>query len=395
MTNLNKCKAMIPVLQIWINKFKSSVWTVSPLAIAFLMVVTIGARPTPADGVYAQINLTSDISGLATNTSANLVNPWGMSFSATSPIWVSDQVTGLSTVYNGTGGLLLTVTVPSSSTPPNGPTGQVFNSSTADFGGANFIFDTLSGTIDSRVSGTTSTIQATTSGAVYTGLALASAGGSNYLYAANFKSGGGINVFNSGFANVTGTTFAGKFVDPSPIAGFAAYNVQLVGGNLYVEYAEPGVKGAITGPGLGYVDEFDTNGNFIQRLATGGVLNAPWGITLAPSSGFGDFSGDLLVGNFGSGEIDAFSTTGTFLGTLDGSNGMPLVNSGLWALDFGNGSSGTSSDALYFTAGINGETDGLFGDIQATPEPSSLLLLGAGLLGLVVFGRSTFMHPRS
>jgi uncharacterized protein (TIGR03118 family) len=385
---------MIPISATW-GKFKILIQNVSLASITFLIALAMGSHPTAADTIYSQTNLTSDIPGEAANTSPNLINPWGMSFSATSPIWVSDQGTGVATVYNGAGSLLLTVTVPSSSTPPNGPTGQVNNSSASDFGGSHFIFATLAGTIDSWTSGTTASIQATTSGAVYTGLTLAKAGGNNYLYAANFTSGGGsINVFNSSFANVTGSTFAGKFVDPNAIAGYAPYNVQLVNGNLYVEYAQPGAHGATTGAGLGYVDEFDTSGNFIQRLATGGSLNAPWGVTLAPSSGFGGFSGDLLVGNFGNGEIDAFSTTGTFLGTLDGSNGLPLVNSGLWAIDFGNGAQGTSTTALYFDAGINGEADGLFGDIQATPEPPSLILLGAGLLGLVVIGRSKFMRPK-
>jgi uncharacterized protein (TIGR03118 family) len=371
------------------------VWRQLLSLVGLLIFLATGARPALADTVYAQTNLVSDVSGEAANTNANLINPWGMAFTGTSPIWVSEQGSGLAGVFNGAGTSLLTVTVPSSATPPSGPTGQVANTTT-DFGGSNFIFATLSGTIDSwkgGVNGTTAVVQTTTAGAVYTGLALANSGGSNFLYAANFKSGGGINVFSSTFAP---TTLSGNFVDPNAIAGYAPYNIQLVNGNLYVEYAEPGAHGATTGAGLGYVDEFDTSGNFIQRIATGGPLNAPWGITLAPSSGFGQFSGDLLIGNFGSGEIDAFNPANdAFLGMLDGSGGSPLVNSGLWAIDFGNGAQGTSTTALYFNAGINGEKDGLFGEIQATPEPSGLILLCAGLLGLAVIGRSKFMRSKA
>ncbi len=367
-----------------------------------LLFAAIGARNANADS-YTQVNLDSDISGMAAHTDPNLKNPWGMSFSAASPFWVSDQAAGVATLYNGAGvAIPLVVKIPATGTGPQGPTGQVFNSAGAgnfilpDGTPATFMFATLAGTIDgwNGGAGTTAIQSASRAGAVYTGLALANAGGANFLYAANFTAGGGIDVFNSSFVR---TTLGGNFVDPNLPAGYAPYNIQLVGSDLYVEYAKPGAMGAITGAGL--VDVFDTGGNFIERFATGGQLDDPWGVTLAPSIGFGDFSGDLLVGNFGNGEINAFDpTNGTFLGTLDGSNGLPLVNSGLWSIDFGNAGSG-NPDALYFTAGINGEADGLFGDIQATPEPGTLLLMltGVGLLGLLVAIRKrvALRHPQS
>ncbi len=341
---------------------------------------------------YVQTNLVSDLSSVgAVTVDPNLKNPWGVSFSATSPFWVSNQATDTSTLYTGAGTKLnLTVTVPPATPPPAGPTGQVQNSAGAgnfvvNGSPASFIFDTLSGTINAWNSstGTSATAVTTTPGAVYTGLALGNNGTANYLYAANFATGGGINVFDNTFTQVNSTTFAGKFVDPKLPAGYAPYNVQLIGSNLYVEYAEVGTRGPITGTGLGYVDVYDLNGNLVSRLISGSALNAPWGVTLAPAS-FGQFSNDLLVGNFGDGTINAFDpSTGAFLGTLANGNGTAIVNQGLWALDFRtNGGSGSVPNGLYFTAGINGETDGLFGYIAPAPEPSVYGLAGCGFLAI-------------
>jgi uncharacterized protein (TIGR03118 family) len=336
--------------------------------------------------IYVQTDLVSDVPGLALTTDPNLVNPWGISNSATSPYWISDQGTGVSTLYNGVGTpTALVVTIPAGGGPPSGPTGTVFNNTGGGFlvgsSSANFIFATLSGTIAARANGSTATTEATVAAAVFTGLALGTSASGSDLYAADFVSGGGIEVFNSSFAP---TTLAGSFTDPNLPAGYAPYNIQNIGGDLYVEYAEVGTGGPDVGAGLGFVDVFDTNGNFLQRLISNGTLNAPWGVTLASAS-FGSFSNDLLVGNFGNGTINAFNpTTGVYVGTIDGPGGTPLVNSGLWALEFGNGNTGSSPNTLYFTAGIDNQAEGLFGEIQVAPEPASLLLFATGLLGLVM-----------
>ena len=338
---------------------------------------------------YTQTNLVSDIPGLAANTDANLKNPWGVSFSATSPFWASDQVTGVATLYNAAGApQALVVTIPGSTTPPSGPTGQVFNADTSTtaflVGGtkATFIFDTLQGTVAAWNGGTAATQVAATTGAVFTGLAQGSTASATFLYAAD--SAGHIHVFDSGWNDVTGTTFAGKFVDPNVPAGFNPFNVQNIGGNLYVTYAMINPKGGPL-PG-GFVDEFDTNGNLIKRIATNGPLEAPWGITLAPS-GFGAFSNDLLIGNFGNGEILAYDpTTDAFLGTLDGNNGQPLVNDFLWALETRVPGGTFDPNAVYFDAGINNQEDGLFGEITLTPEPSTFVGTATGLITLAIAG---------
>ena len=334
---------------------------------------------------FIQTNLTSDIPGMAANTDPNLKNPWGMSFGPTTPFWVSNQVTGTSTLYMGNGAAVpLVVTVPPTMGVPAGPTGQVFNSTSAfiesDGTKASFIFDTLSGTIDAwnGGNGTTAQIMATAPG-VYTGLALDPA--SDRLYAANFAT-NHIDTYDSTFAP---TTTSGGFIDPNPIAGYSPYNVAMVSGQLYVEYDEvnPTTHQPQAGNGLGYVDVFDTNGNFVKRFATDGPLNAPWGITVAPS-GFGGFGGDILIGNFGNGEINAFNaTSGAFDGTITDAAGKPIVNDFLWALGFRTGGPGVNPNALYFTAGINNQADGLFGSIT-TPEPGTL---AAGIVVLaLLFG---------
>jgi uncharacterized protein (TIGR03118 family) len=333
---------------------------------------------------YTQTNLVSDIPGLAANTDPNLKNPWGVSFSQTSPFWTANQGTGTSTLYNGAGTpQALIVTIPGSASGPTGPTGTVANGAAAGFNvngaKANFIFDNLNGTISAwnPSAGTTAVQMASTAGAVYTGLAQNSAG--TLLYAANTGAGGHIDVFNPSWAP---TTVSGGFVDPNAIAGFVPFNIQSVGANLFVTYAQLG-PGGTPMPG-GYVDSFDSNGNFIKRIATGGSLFAPWGVTLAPA-GFGSFSNDLLIGNFGNGEILAYdATSDLFLGTLNGINGNPLVNDHLWALETRN-APGFDPNALYFSAGINNQADGLFGQINAiTPEPATIFGTATGLLALAL-----------
>jgi uncharacterized protein (TIGR03118 family) len=341
---------------------------------------------------FRQTNLVSDIPGLAANLDPSLVNPWGISHSATSPFWVSDQGTNKSTLYNGFGvPQALVVTTPPVNPPPTGPTGQVFANIAGNFldGGApaTFIFATLSGTIDAWNSGngTTAAVAHTTPGAVYTGLAIGN-NGANLLYAANFGA-GHIDVFNSSFAP---TTVPGPFVDPMlPPGGYVPYNIQNIGGKLYVEYAkvDPVTHKALVQAGVGVVAVFDTNGGFLQQISAGGALNAPWGVAIAPA-GFGQFGGDILVGNFGDGTINAYDpTTGMFLGSLTDASGNPIVNDGLWALEFGNGGTGFNANALYITAGIQGETHGLFAEIQAVPEPGAMALLGLGFLGIAAIAR--------
>jgi uncharacterized protein (TIGR03118 family) len=337
---------------------------------------------------YTQINLVSDIPGNAAITDPNLVDPWGMSFTATSPFWVSDNGTDKSTLYTGAPSVAaLVVSV------AGGPTGQVNNANASAFKlsdgtAATFIFDTQAGTILGWNGGlgTTAGLAYTNpnSAASYTGLAIGTSSGNSYLYAANAA--GTVDVFDSTFTNVNSTTFAGKFVDPSLPSGYVPYNVQLIGTKLYVTYVEYDSGGSEIPSGI--VDVYDTAGNFLGRFSSSANLDAPWGITLAPAT-FGSFGGDILIGNFLNGEINAFDpVTGAYLGTLDGSNGLPIANPGLWALDFRTGGAGNNTNALYFTAGIDDETHGLFGAIVPTPEPASFALAGMGMLALALARRS-------
>lgn len=339
---------------------------------------------------YVQTNLVSDLPGMAPVTDLNLVNPWGMSYGPGGPIWVSDNHSGVSTLYTGSGQpfpvgspLVVTIPPPSGGTPPAAPTGQVHNSDPTNFKGAAFIFATEDGTISYWKSsfGTNallSPIDNSGAGAVYKGLAIAGSGANARIYATNFNS-GKVEAYDSNFAKVSL-----PFTPPANIpADFAPFGIQNVGGNLVVTYAKQDAAkhDDEAGPGNGYVAVYDTNGNLIGSgtLIAQGALNSPWGISLAPSD-FGQFSNDLLVGNFGDGTINAFDpTTGALLGTLDDPSGNPISIEGLWGLLFGNGGLGGAMNELFFTAGISGpggakEDHGLFGDI-IVPEPSTMALL--------------------
>jgi uncharacterized protein (TIGR03118 family) len=352
----------------------------------------VTALPAAAAG-FVQTNLVSDLPGVAAVTDPNLVNPWGLASSATSPIWVSDNGTGVSTLYNGAGQPFpiaspLVVTIPPAPGSPTGttsaPTGVVFNT-TSGFGGSHFLFATEDGTIEAWTSGTSAAIAADSSpaGAIYKGLALD--GASSRLYATNFHA-GTVDVFDTNFSPVN---LPSAFTDPTLPSGYAPFGIQILGGLLYVTYAQQDASGEddVAGPGHGFVDVYDTNGVLIHRLISNGALDSPWGLALAPA-GFGSFGGDLLVGNFGDGQINAFDTiTGAFQGALQDPLGNPISIEGLWGLRFGNGGNGGNQATLYFAAGIAGPDDiedhGLFGSLAfAASEPGTLALLGLALCGL-------------
>jgi uncharacterized protein (TIGR03118 family) len=327
---------------------------------------------------------------MATNTDPNLKNPWGMTSSSASPFWISDNGANVATLYNGAGtpqSLIVST--------PLGPTGDVFNiAGGPSFGSSVFLFAQLSGQIAGWTGiGTLALTQFTAlDHAAYTGLTIATIPNvGTFLYAADFHN-GKIDVINSAFAK---TTIPGgpsqPFVDPNLPLGYAPYNVQVLNGKLYVLYAkvDPATGKASPGPNQGFVNVFNLDGspglpNGNMRLISGINLNAPWGAAIAPSS-FGPFAGDLLIGNNGDGTIDVFDpTTGAFLGMLLDPMGNPITNSGLWALRVGNGGNGGDSNALFFTAGINAEQDGLFGEIQVAPSSVPGPIAGAGLPGLIL-----------
>jgi len=319
---------------------------------------------------------------VAPNLDAHLVNGWGMARSSTSPWWVSDNGTGLSTLYNGNTGVpvALVVTVPSGNpavNPVGTPTGVIFNGSTTDFllapgMQANFLFVTLDGTVsgwNKGVQPTEAVIEVNEKGrSEFTGATIAqdneSGTSKTYLYVADFRR-ARVQVFDTNFQKVR---FDGdRFDDDFLRDGFAPFNIQNIGGNLYVTFAKQNDERNfdVAGPGLGYVDVFSPSGRLIQRLEHVPGLNAPWGLTLA-SSDFGLFSHDLLVGQFGSGEILAFDpVTGAYEGQLLDTTNQPIVIDGLWALGFGNGSSAGPATTLFFTAGPDQGANGLFGTLTA------------------------------
>jgi uncharacterized protein (TIGR03118 family) len=317
-----------------------------------VLLACVGARgQDTVTNSYLQTNLVSDITGRASKTDAHLVNPWGLSRGASTDWWVADTGTGVSTLFNGSGDIeTLVVTIPpASGTGTGSPTGTVAL-------GSAFVFVTLDGTISEWTSGTTAVIKVNNSGAVYTGCTLASNNSVTTLYVANAA--GGVEAYTTSFTRVT--LAPGAFMDPNVPAGYTPYGIQNVGGKIWVTFTD-GV-----GAGLGYVDAFNPAGTLLLSLQHGNWMNEPWGIALAPAN-FGAFSKMLLVGNTGSGEIGAFNpTTGTFEGFLKNSAGTAITNSGLWAIYFGSGSTGSGpTTTLYFTAGIDNYLKGLFGTITA------------------------------
>ena len=302
---------------------------------------------------YTQTNLVSDVSTLTTIQDPHLVNPWGLARTAGSPWWVADTGTGLATSYTAAGTIeSRVVTIPTASgTGTGSPTGTVA-------WGSDFVFVTLDGTISEWASGATAALKVNNSGvgAVYTGCTLATYQGALTLYVAN--SAGGVVAYSSTFSRVT--LPSGAFIDPNVPAGYTPYGIQYANGAIWVTFADA------PGAGNGYVDAFNSSGTLLLSLEHGNWMNEPWGIALAPA-GFGEFSGDILVGNTGSGFIAAFSaTTGTFAGFLKNSAGTSLKNSGLWAIYFGNGNASSGpTTTLFFTAGLDDFKRGLFGSITA------------------------------
>lgn len=344
--------------------------------LAILAPVASAAASQPGNS-YHQTNLVSDLPGMAQLTDPDLVNPWGLAASPTSPVWVANNGTSKATLYRGFVDGSPIAKVPLVVSIPGGaPTGQVFNptpgfvvhSGTAS-GPAAFIFDSEAGLVTGWNPGvpppppsTQAQVGASVPDAIYKGLAIASTTDGTFLYAANFHQ-GRIDVFDSSFNLVH---LSGNFQDPEIPPGFAPFNVQELGGLLYVTYAKQDAarEDDVAGPALGFVDVYSTSGQLLRHLIEHGQLNAPWGLALAPA-GFGRFSGALLVGNFGNGRINAYDpTTGEFLGRLRHEDNSPVQIDGLWALRFGNGVIGNQT-TLLFSAGIDDEAHGLFGALQA------------------------------
>lgn len=350
---------------------------------------------------YFQTNLAADQPGVAQIHDAELVDAWGIAINPNGTFWLSARATDVSTVYSGdvtkadgtrTPFVKSALTV---SIPEGAPTGQVFNGSSefvVSEGGfsapARFIFASDAGHITGwspavppPAPSRHAQLMASTPGAVYTGLAIGNNGSGNFLYAADFH-GDKIDVFDGTY---TPTTLAGSFVDPEIPEDYAPYNIQNLGGQLYVTYARPQEVGdAIVRGGSGYVSVFDANGNFLNRLISEDRLQSPWGVALAPAD-FGEFSGSLIVGNYGNGHINAFdAATGAFLGRLRDASGEPIHIEGVFGLAFGNGTVSGDRNALYFAAASEDHAHGLFGSLRIVPEPAAAEADDGALLALAL-----------
>ena len=341
------------------------------------------------DNSYDAKVLVADIPP-APHLDPHLVNPWGIAFNPNGFVWVADNGTGFATLYDGFGNLAplppsapLVVAIPAApgSTDHGKPTGIVFNAgggfavtSAGKTGSSAFLFATEDGLIAgwSPAVDMTHAIQGypkagdPPSDAVYKGLAIATSAVGNTIYATDFV-GDKIDVFNSTFTKIT---LAGDFSDPDLQKDFSPFNIQNINGHLFVTYAkrEEGEDDETAGPSLGIVNEFDANGNFLRRFATRGRLNAPWGIAMAPAT-FGAFANDILIGNFGDGAINAYdAASGEFKGQLRGTNHRALQLDGLWGMAFGNDLNNQPKSTLFFAAGPDDETHGVYGSITPAPR---------------------------
>jgi uncharacterized protein (TIGR03118 family) len=381
------------------GRITRSVMATSILALSLAILDPARADADSRDNdsiLFSQTNLISNLPGMANIQNPNLLNAWGIAFAPAGDFWINTNDNGLSLLVDGTGAAnpkLPAVTVPLPPPPlradinpkASAPTGIIANLSggfavPGSTSAAVFIFDTEDGTISAwnpAVNATNAVIAVNnsnvgTGGAVYKGLAFGVTTTGEHLYAANFRA-GTVDVFDATFTPnlvdgavmdaATATNITGTFADPQIPAGFAPFGIQNINGDLYVSYArqDAAKHDPVNANHSGFVDIFSTEGVLLNRFAAGGPLNSPWGLVQAPPS-FSRFGNDILVGNFGDGTINVFTSDGDLRGPLLGTNGRPLVNGGLWALNFGGGSK-SSPDTLYFSAGPNSETNGLFGTI--------------------------------
>jgi uncharacterized protein (TIGR03118 family) len=345
---------------------------------------------------FADMPLVTDnatVVATATTIDPNLQNPWGIAVAPGLPFWIADNNSNFATLYSGTGAVETStitgsnrvgIAIPASAAGVQAnPTGQVYNASDGfliqtakGMESAQFIYDGEGGTIaawaaDSGATTVTAYDDGIVNGAnhaVYKGLAIGSVSGATFLYATDLHN-NKVDVFDTNFDKPA--AMQGKFIDPTIPAGFVAFGIEAVSGQLYVTYAmqDTAMHDEVTGAGKGYVDVFDMSGNFITRFASGGTLNAPWGIAVAPS-GFGSIAGDVLIGNFGDGTINIFTPSGslaTYVGQLMVTNGGTLAIPGLWSLVFGNGDPDKPLTTLFYTAGFADQTDGVFGSIAVAP----------------------------
>ena len=347
---------------------------VAMLAVAAVPAGASGSR-TAAMNNYTVTKLVSDVPGAAMNVDPNLVNAWGLAASSSSPWWVADNGSQKSTLYGGDGTVLpLVVRV------GGDPTGTVYNGSTSFVvrhgtasGPSLFLFDGEAGLIrgwnPGVPPGSTSThafvvVNRKHVDAEYKGLAIASTSDGDFLYATDFHN-RRVDVFDGDFNLVHSP---GAFTDPGIPNTYAPFGIRNLRGTIFVSYAKVGPTGDdLGGHGHGFVDAYDTSGMLLARVATRGSLDSPWGLAMAPA-GFGRFGGDVLVGNFGNGKINAYGWSGSAYehqGRLQMSSGRTVKIDGLWALAFGNGGAAGPKDSLYFTAGPEEESHGLFGDINA------------------------------
>jgi uncharacterized protein (TIGR03118 family) len=353
------------------------------IAIGALLVVIFTASAlaagtrTSAENAYVVHNLVSDVPGAADQVDPKLVNAWGLTSTSGSPWWVADNGTDASTLYQADG-----TKVPLDVDVHNAPTGVVGNPNpgtnfivheNGHSGSSRFIFDTEEGKILGwspavALDHAVVAVDRSDVHAIYKGLALGTIGTADFLYAADFSN-ARVDVFDEGFNLVT---TPGSFVDPKLQRGYAPFGIANIDGQIFVSYAKQDAQqeDEIAGQGLGFVDRYSTGGAFLGRVATHGQLNAPWGLAHAPAS-FGAFGGDLLVGNFGDGEINAYQPQGDGsyerVGALRNDNHKPILIDGLWALSFGKGAIPANGpiDTLFFTAGPDDENHGLFGSIRA------------------------------